>query len=87
MTSIERFRIWLDNNGIDYERDDWYFDTFQIERVKIPSCENCKLSVVQGYGTWGNENDLLESWAWNEEEPHGNKTLHEVIKEVMEVLF
>lgn len=86
MNSINRLRTWLNNMDIEYENDDWFFDSFQIERVKIPSCEDCKLSIIQGYGTYGNDKDLLEVWNMDEEEPVGNIDLHEVVSMITKIL-
>lgn len=59
MNAINRLRVWLDNNGIDYENQDFAFKDMKIERVKIPSVDECMVSIIQGSGTWGNEDEFF----------------------------
>lgn len=87
MNAINRLRYKLYSYyGIPYENDDCFFDTFQIERVKIPSIDGCRLSIIQGTGTHGAENDLLEVWDFKEEEPYPEgKTIQETMQIIMRV--
>lgn len=87
MNTINRLRVWLDNYGIDYENQDFAFKDMKIERVKIPSVDECMVSIIQGTGTWGNEDDLLETWFWNEKEPKGYQTINQVTADLLEKLF
>lgn len=87
MNSINRLRVWLDNNGIAYENDDWNFGEWKLERIKIPSVDECMFSIIQGKGTMGNDRDLLETWYWNEEEPKGYQTIHQTVTDILEKLF
>lgn len=83
MNAINRLRVALHNSGVSYEND----DSCKIERIKIPSVKNPRISVIQGFGTYGYEDDLLEVWDLNEEEPDGYLTVRETILYILDALF
>jgi len=60
---IFKLKTMLENAGIPFEFLDRQFSGFESWQICVPAdkpTENRIVSVVQGYGTYGNEHDLLE---------------------------
>lgn len=86
MNAINKLRNRLNALGIQYENDDDLNPFCVIERIKLPSIECCRISIIQGEYTYGGRQNLLEVWDFEEEEPHGYMTIDEALKAIKNVL-
>lgn len=81
-----KLRKELDKLGVPWEdaSDDKFM---KIYRTRFYIGKK-RWSVVSGYGTYGGEAGLLETWTSmiNDGEPKGFMTAEDIVKEVVEVL-
>ena len=83
---IERLDAMLRDAGIPFERaDDLWSKTFSIHRIQYPQRLKYVFSAIQGYGTYGSKENLLELWCRSKspfEDPEGYLTAEEVFERI-----
>lgn len=85
MNSINRLRGELILKGIGFENNDW--PNIPIERIAVPSIRNRLVSIVEGKGTYGYEDDLLEIWDYGTMvQPKGYYTVEKAIEVINDAL-
>lgn len=80
MKAIEELRKRFIAENIPFENDN---DT-RMERIKVPTVNNWKFSIIFGKWSYGFKEGLLEMWDKSEEDPRGYMTAEEVFEYVKE---
>lgn len=95
-TEIFRLEKMLIENEIPYENidrikmmenhskslSDDFIHQMRLYQLVYPNSRQTRVSIIEGFGTYGADNNLLEIWCKGEDEPRGYLTAEEVLNTI-----